>query len=74
MNAALIFWPVLAQIALTLAIYIFLARRKAGAVKSRAVNMREAALDNRAWPESVSRCPIIWPTSSNPRCCSTRCA
>ncbi|WP_027589706.1 MAPEG family protein [Pseudomonas sp. RL] len=53
MNAALIFWPVLAQIALTLAIYIFLARRKAGAVKSRAVNMREAALDNRAWPESV---------------------
>lgn len=53
MNAALIFWPVLAQIALTLAIYIVLARRKAGAVKSRAVNMREAALDNRAWPESV---------------------
>lgn len=53
MNAALIFWPVLAQIALTLAMYIVLARRKAGAVKSRAVNMREAALDNRAWPESV---------------------
>ena len=53
MNAALIFWPVLAQIALTLAMYIVLARRKAGAVKSRAVNMREAALDNRAWPEPV---------------------
>lgn len=53
MNAALIFWPVLAQIALTLSIYVILARRKAGAIKARTVNMKEAALDNRAWPESV---------------------
>lgn len=53
MNAALIFWPVLAQIALTLSIYVVLARRKAGAIKARTVNMKEAALDNRAWPESV---------------------
>ena len=53
MNASLIFWPALAQIALTLSIYIILARRKAGAIRARAVNMQEAALDNRAWPESV---------------------
>lgn len=53
MNASLIFWPALAQIALTLSIYIILARRKAGAIRARAVNMKEAALDNRAWPESV---------------------
>ena len=53
MNAAVIFWPVLAQIALTLSIYVILARRKAAAIKARTVNMKEAALDNRAWPESV---------------------
>lgn len=53
MNTTLIFWPVLAQIALTLSIYTILARRKAGALKARAVDLKEATLDNRAWPESV---------------------
>lgn len=38
MNAALIFWPVLAQIALTLAVYIILARRKAAAVRAHAID------------------------------------
>ena len=53
MNTTLIFWPVLAQIALPLSIYTILARRKAGALKARAVDLKEATLDNRAWPESV---------------------
>lgn len=53
MNAALIFWPVLAQIALTLAVYIILARRKAAAVRAHAVDLGRIALDNRAWPEAV---------------------
>ena len=45
MNAAVIFWPVLAQIALTLSIYVILARRKAAAIKARTVNMKEAAVE-----------------------------
>jgi hypothetical protein len=53
MNAMLIFWPVLAQITLTLSIFIILARRKAAALKARAVDLKAATLDNRAWPEPV---------------------
>lgn len=53
MNSSHILWPVLAQIFLTLVLYIVLGLRKARALKAGAVNRRLAALDNRAWPEDV---------------------
>lgn len=48
-----IFWPVLAQVFLTLIMFIVLGVRKAKAVKARQVNRQQAALDNRVWPEEV---------------------
>ncbi|MCR9184321.1 MAG: MAPEG family protein [Halieaceae bacterium] len=45
--------PVLAQILLTIAVYILLGRRKSAAVKAGQVNRELAALDNSAWPQSV---------------------
>ena len=53
MNSNLIIWPVLAQIALTLMMLIVLAVRKAKAVKAGDVDRRKAAMNNRAWPDSV---------------------
>ncbi len=53
MNASLILWPVVAQIALTLAMYVRMGTRKARAVKAGKVNRQETALDNRKWPEDV---------------------
>lgn len=46
MNSNHIIWPVLAQILLTLMMFIVLGIRKAKAVKAGAVNRQEAALDN----------------------------
>lgn len=45
--------PVLAQILLTLAVYILLGRRKIAAVKAGQTDRSAAALDNKAWPEAV---------------------
>lgn len=53
MNSSGVFWPVLAQIFLTLAMFIMLGVRKAKAVKAGKVNRQQAALDNRVWPEDV---------------------
>jgi len=53
MNSSHIIWPVLAQIFLTLIMFIMLGVRKAKAVKAGEVNRRQAALNNREWPEYV---------------------
>jgi len=53
MNANHIFWPVLAQVFLTLTMFIVLGLRKAKAVKIGEVNRQQAALDNRVWPQEV---------------------
>ena len=53
MEAVHIFWPVLAQVMLTITMFIVLGVRKAQAVKAGSVNRQEAALDNRAWPADV---------------------
>jgi hypothetical protein len=52
-NANLIYWPLLAQVVLTIAMYILLGIRKAKAIKTGRVNRKLTALDNRAWPEEV---------------------
>jgi hypothetical protein len=53
MNVNHIFWPVLAQIFLTLIMYIVLGVRKAKAVEAREVNRQLAALNNKVWPKDV---------------------
>lgn len=53
MSSSHIFWPVLAQVFLTLMMFIVLGVRKAKAVKASQVNRQQAALDNRVWPEDV---------------------
>lgn len=53
MNAMTIFWPVLAQVFLTLALFIVLGVRKIKAVKAGEVNRQQAALNNQVWPENV---------------------
>ena len=53
MSSSHIFWPVLAQVFLTLMMFIVLGARKARAVKAGNVNRQQAALDNRVWPEDV---------------------
>lgn len=53
MNANHIIWPILAQISLTLIMFIILGVRKAKAVKTGDVNRQQTALNNRVWPEDV---------------------
>lgn len=53
MNSNYIIWPVLAQIVLTLTIFIVLGVRKSKAVKAGEVNRKKTALNNKAWPEDV---------------------
>lgn len=53
MNPSNIFWPVLAQVLLTIFMFALLGIRKSKAVSAGLVNRKHAALDNRAWPESV---------------------
>lgn len=48
-----IFWPVLAQVLLTLLMFIVLGVRKAKVVKAGEINRPQAAVDNRVWPEAV---------------------
>jgi hypothetical protein len=53
MNSSDILWPVLAQILLTLIMFILLGVRKAKAVKAGDVDRQKAALNNGVWPEYV---------------------
>jgi hypothetical protein len=53
MNSNYIIWPVLAQIVLTLTIFIVLGVRKSKAVKAGEINRKKTALNNKAWPEDV---------------------
>ena len=53
MNSNYIFWPVLAQIFLTLTMFIVLGVRKVKAVKAGEVYRQQAALNNREWPDEV---------------------
>lgn len=53
MNSSYIFWPVLAHVFLTLAMFILLGIRKSKAVNAGEVNRQQAALDNREWPKDV---------------------
>lgn len=53
MSSSHIFWPVLAQVFLTLIMFVVLGVRKAKAVKAGKVNRQQAALDNRVWSEEV---------------------
>jgi hypothetical protein len=53
MNSNYIIWPVLAQIFLTLIMFITLGMRKAKAIKDGEVNRQQTALNNRGWPENV---------------------
>ena len=53
MNAHLIFGPLLAQMLLTVGMFGLLLVRKAQAVRRKTVNLKQAALDHRAWPDSV---------------------
>jgi hypothetical protein len=53
MSSINIFWPVLAQIGLTLAMFIMLGIRKSKAVKAGEVDRIKANLDNRVWPNYV---------------------
>ncbi len=53
MNESLLIWPIMAQVILTIAVFIVLAVRKAKAVKSGEVDRNRAALDNKAWSDDV---------------------
>ena len=53
MTSYSIFWPVLVQIFLTLSLFVVLGMKKASAVRAGAVDRKQAALDNRAWPAAV---------------------
>ncbi|MDX1692648.1 MAG: MAPEG family protein [Ketobacteraceae bacterium] len=48
-----IFWPMLAQIGLTVLVFFVLASRKEEAIKSGNEDPEKSALDNKAWNESV---------------------
>lgn len=53
MNINHIIWPVLAQVFLTLILFVILGMRKAKAVKAGEVNRQQAALNNQVWPQDV---------------------
>ena len=53
MNVDLIFVPVLAHMVLIFMLYIYLGIVKSRAVKEGSVDRRKAALNSKAWPESV---------------------
>lgn len=55
MNSNQILWPVLAQISLTLIMFIVLGKRKARARKTKEVDLKKSALDSNAWPEYVRK-------------------
>ena len=48
-----ILYPVLAHIILVLGLYIILGLRKSAAIKNKSVDLKEASLNNQAWPSNV---------------------
>lgn len=53
MTRDLIFWPVLAQVLLTLFVYVALIKRKIAAMRAGRVDMERRALHDDAWPDDV---------------------
>jgi hypothetical protein len=53
MNQSLIFWPLLVQMLLTMYVFIALANKKFAAAKEGGIDLKRAAYDNNAWPQSV---------------------
>ena len=53
MSRDLIFWPVLAQVLLTLFVYVALIKRKIAAMRAGRVDMARRALHDDAWPDEV---------------------
>ena len=53
MSRDLIFWPVLAQVLLTLVVYVALIKRKIAAMREKRVDMERRALHDDAWPDDV---------------------
>ncbi len=53
MKATMIFLPVLAQLFLTLCLFILLLRRKKAAVAAGHVDLKKTAIDNKQWPDDV---------------------
>ncbi len=53
MKATLIFLPMLAQLFLTLCLFILLLRRKKAAVAAGNVDLKKTAIDNQQWPDDV---------------------
>ncbi len=53
MTSSMIFFPVLAQVLLTLLLFVLLLIRKGDAVKEGRVDREETALDNKKWPSDV---------------------
>lgn len=53
MKEVTILYPVLAHIVLVLGLYILLGLRRVSAVKDKSVDLKEAALNNQAWPSNV---------------------
>jgi len=53
MKATMIFVPVLAQLSLTLCLFILLLRRKKAAVAAGNVDLKKTAIDNKQWPDEV---------------------
>ena len=53
MSSNYIFWPVLAQVLLTLIMFVVLGKRKAKALQAGKVERKQAALESRVWPEDV---------------------
>ncbi|WLD58575.1 MAPEG family protein [Salinispirillum sp. LH 10-3-1] len=53
MHTHLIFWPVLAQVLLTISMFGLLGWRKAQALKAGGIDLKAVKLNNNAWPDSV---------------------
>ena len=53
MKPHLIFWPVLAQVLLTITLYILLGRARGGARKDKSVDIKRAPYDPSVWPVKV---------------------
>jgi hypothetical protein len=53
MNAITIIYPVLAHVLLVLLLFILLGKRKYSAAKARTVDLKETAMNNKAWPKDV---------------------
>ncbi|MFC3093460.1 hypothetical protein DRW07_04480 [Alteromonas sediminis] len=53
MNTEVIFYPVLAQVFLVIFLFMLLGKRKLNAAKNKSVDLKQAAVNNKAWPSDV---------------------